>query len=364
MIRVPKLVFCEPIFTHMLRKSLYFSSQSQYTPADILNSSINGMKMVEYVKIVHDERRITYHHARDSYEAMPFEIERFTKHNMACITLKLKNYGEVKQPNEINVPMNDYMYSIRVNTILSPVSHKGKTFAVPWKIFAHEPEKTCYGNFDPYIHRFVSEPQYLHIGLTFSYKRFQLKEWPHGSECIDYKKDTAYESQAHCFEACYKAKALNKINALPSTLLGNGRDNVAISQPGCREARALDDIREDCRDVCRNPDCILERFVMEQVSAAVYPMKFNKSKTIINLHLPHKPMTSVKEEPKVSVIDFLSFMLGAVGFWFAFSPLVFLTTSKNAEKTFGLVRACMDKYGGRLLKKPINIPEVGDAMKC
>ncbi|KAI1304886.1 hypothetical protein HDE_01648 [Halotydeus destructor] len=358
-ITIPKLVFCEPIKFHLLRMPVNSQNIGQYTPSAILRASDNSTHMIDSVITDIEDVVKFYNRSKDPCHEMPFEIERFTKHGDVCITLRFKPASEIRQPTDTHIPLYRHMYTTKLNTILSPVvAEDGNRTKVRWLYFAHAPEKKCYGNYDPYITRFTQQPHDIYLGLTFSYMKVKLMGWPYKSKCIDYKVKRNLESQAHCYEECYKAAALAKTGYLPSTLLGEESDTVILAKPNCNETICFKDIRFRCGEECQYPDCLSEKFVIEQLWEEASPSNDStRRRTEIALHPPQRPMTSVKEEPKVSTIDFISFLLGAFGFWFAFSPLVYLTTSEKAGRVIGHCLAYWGKFGGKRTQLPIDIQD-------
>ncbi|KAI1304922.1 hypothetical protein HDE_01646 [Halotydeus destructor] len=356
-VKVPKLVFCEPIKDHLLRLSDANAPIERYTPKAILESCHDAVGMIVKVVTDIDDEVTEYLGKENPIEDLPFEFERFTKHDSVCLTLRLKNLSLVRQPTDVNIPMLNRLYEAEINTILSPVVFSNRSSnQVRWKFFAHEPEKKCYGNFDPHITRLAKNPRVLDIGLTFSYTKVELHKSFFWSKCTE-RANGKFESQAHCYEDCYKTAALKKTGSLPSTLLGEVTDTFNVSQPSCSETIDLKNIRLECKTKCESPDCITEKFVLEQLWEEWYVAEDVVSKTTISLLPPQMPMTSVKEEPKVSIIDFISFLLSAIGFWFAFSPLVYLATSAKVQRAIGQLVLCAGRLQGKLIKPNSDLHE-------
>ena len=108
---------------------------------------------------------------------------------------------------------------------------------------------------------------------------------------------------------------------------------------------------DSCMDRCRAPDCVRTNFVPTLMATSARhgevlrntadtttnkTMTMTQQKTIFPLVLlaPPIPDMTYEAKPKITLIDYLTYISSCANFWLGFSPLVFFLTNGTLRKLF------------------------------
>lgn len=164
------------------------------------------------------------------------------------------------------------------------------------------------------------------ITLSYSVYKSTLMKYPYKTNCIDYE-DREFESQFQCIDSCVTKEYESRLTFNPFTTLT--RDPAATVPNITQVANSFDDVTfidELCNDKCKEPDCKSVLFVPKIVGTT------ESEDFEYELYLSVDPVISTKLKPEINIIDFVTYILSCIGFWFGFSPLVFIGSFKVAHK--------------------------------
>lgn len=143
---------------------------------------------------------------------------------------------------------------------------------------------------------------------------------PYKTECMDYNQ-TGYESEEHCVQDCVKRRILKKYNKIPfSIIIQEPLDKQIVSYKDVSDRQKAAYILETdrvCKDViCKRKACWFSVTITDSMPS--------KGQNFSLLYLiPSHPSFFTTTHAKMDVVEFLTYIMGAVSMWTGLSLMTF-----------------------------------------
>lgn len=238
--------------------------------------------------------------------------EKFFKNGKICYA-----FGSSK---ELHLAMSTRKEVMRVNVRTE--------YLVPVKNKRNEDEENFAHIMPPNSHLFNIGGYDFGGGVLYRliYRRTRtLLLKPPYQDCWDYK-EFGFESRRHCYEACLANQTIARLGKVDIKL-------VALTPhkyPLCRNCTTEEDDQK-CVNQCQTRDCEDEYYETFQ-----YDMRSEDGSSGIRLDPDRRVDRVVTGHPAVNLIEFLTYTLGCVSFWLAWSPMDFLQ-SEAISKVYAKV---------------------------
>lgn len=232
---------------------------------------------------------------------------------------------------------------------------------------------------------------YCVVRLVYAFKITKLSPPPYDTNCKDYRSTTTWTSKEQCFSQC-----LSEFTTQHGMILGNAvipreklenstltiipwymksldmdggkvdeaflikqadklkerlSNNATTYQP---QLRHHDQLQLDmfnklvalfphyqshwwkCKSTCHQPNCYMESPVVQVMSMQYYNKKWknhNATNLQIEVYPPNDLAVIVETRGKLSLIDFIVYMLSCLSFWFGFCPLHVAQKQRKTPQT-------------------------------
>lgn len=185
----------------------------------------------------------------------------------------------------------------------------------------------------------------LAVEYSFSFDHYRSERLPppYNTMCKVYSIDGA-ASQSKRLENCVKHQSNSTFGWIPSDVNVYDNENYLMysltvsSLTGKRlngSHEEFDRISQECKRKTRWVECIKTIFVPRlerktfHTEAEILSTDFLSNFDLIRFFLlrPSRPLIVTKSRTVIELIDYVTYVLSSVSFWFAFSPLYFLTHS-------------------------------------
>lgn len=211
-----------------------------------------------------------------------------------------------------------------------------------WYVFTISQDLTFYGNMWSYM-SLNKKPllpdrptSSFDVFISYTYYSSKLLPYPHKTNCEDYTA-SGKESRAHlyhdCFENLYLKKYMavlrldNEFSNLDSLYSLNDEKglfknfNLSAYQKSMSEDVKLFDKR--CRMASARPNCV-ENIYIPHATKNINQLNVD-SVSYIAVSAPSTPQIVTQSRPLIEIIDYVTYILSSLSFWFAFSPLLLFT---------------------------------------
>lgn len=183
--------------------------------------------------------------------------------------------------------------------------------------------------------------------ISYSYTKNTLLTTPYDTNCFNYKT-VQLDSQANCFENCV-LYAATRNHIEPKTIITRKSVDhepikVMVSNYNCKlnitefqgreELKCFLQLSQICNEICKKRDCIKEIFLAKLEDVFHQSMGEFSSRTFreATIRLQVKPLNSlsviVTHLPRITPVDYITYLLSCVSFWLGISPLSFLLQIK------------------------------------
>lgn len=176
--------------------------------------------------------------------------------------------------------------------------------------------------------------------ISFRYDHHQINglEYPYDTDCFDYST-IGFKSKTHCIVLCCEFNYRTNMNKSSQFIVSKTPYDIPIrnvvaggnmscsSLDGNRECGSK--IRANCQNACYRDDCI-KHFFMPKQSYTTYSSSNGKNLQIL-LRAPNQLTTSITYKPRISLIDFITYLLSCISFWLGWSPLGFLQNIRQRK---------------------------------
>lgn len=177
---------------------------------------------------------------------------------------------------------------------------------------------------DPFNH-------FYSVLLSYQYYRSQTLPFPYSTNCYDYTKAShPATSRAHHFDRCVRKRFLKEWQRLPSSLVLHANMNYSllftnefIDTEVAPNSTDFLRIQNHCKQMVSKRNCVNEIYVPNRLTTD--KEKDGGNGGFVGLVAPGRPQIITTSKAKIESIDFITYILSCLSFWFAFSPLVILT---------------------------------------
>lgn len=252
--------------------------------------------------------------------ALVFDVIKYYKEKFMCYTLRFKpshntrGYKYSHISNAFTLSKGFYLLEFPDNQF------DNVTLFLFVITSAHQLPRGTSDTFN-YMARHVNSDKAKIQSYAFNYGRLvtTLLPPPYETNCHDYTREN-YESQAHCYDACFTNSTVKKLNKLPFTALIENPYNIHhLGKQDIKDKVVKDRIiqlEDACEQLCSRPDCEEETFI----SKIVAEQRVSNNIRLI-LVIPNEPDIIAVAEPLLTAVDFITYILSCISFWFGFSPL-------------------------------------------
>ena len=188
-------------------------------------------------------------------------------------------------------------------------------------------------------------------GMAISYKKItrHLLESPYKTDCFDYNKQNL-ESQSHCQDNCLTSMYLAWLDKVPFDVTIYENLTEPFSYTFKYDDHQIGTLRNTCSSICAKPDCFHETVTPKLISTE------DGTKFYVNIYPPDEPDIITQHVPQMKLVDFVTYLLSCISFWFGFSPFTFLVKTKLIEK-------CHVKWFSRKQTQPKRRPQLRRRIK-
>lgn len=179
--------------------------------------------------------------------------------------------------------------------------------------------------------------------VAFARYNSTLLEAPYESKCRKYEFFYAYfggpfSSQGDCFHTCYLAEVKDKYHLRPSILsVENSTDSFVTNNMASNNRSLRNNLRwlfNKCYLICERQNCIREDFIVRKVSDANYK---DSGHMTVSLLVPVDPDMAVTAKPMMEMIEFVTYVLSCISFWFGFAPFGFFSENDVLLRAHGYI---------------------------
>lgn len=203
-------------------------------------------------------------------------------------------------------------------------------------IFLHSHNKGYHGLSDSFAEhqRFITNKttgagHQNHV--TISYSHFQSNRLgpPFKTQCLDYATQ-GLETKSHCFEKCLLQKSINTFKKLPFSVLIDSPIRLPIisKEDNSNELfmKKLGQLQKDCGVLCKRKDCFKEEFIPKVFYTT------QEENIMLELYGSNEPTIASQESAYLNIIDYITYIVSCISFWFGFSPVAFLISLSAQRK--------------------------------
>lgn len=306
-IEIPKMTFCASPENFLLPgqnlsdwdRHFYYGERSSF-PYVLLNESLTNMTIADVLFFKNAHTVVG--------DYLPLEDlmvqTRFMKNEKLCFAVQIKpDYTQMNANFETQVMKQRFVFEIQF------LPYFTKHLTEKW--FVH-----AYRDGFAMSERYIFTPNLTDLILSIQYYRADLKPYPYNTNCRDYNVE-GLKSQSDAFEICVK-KGCQNLGIYPPFLQFNEDENVTIlsefvqTREHYDQALNMSRVIERCTSRALKTDCRVEVFV---------PTKEQQSRNgRLTLMSPSHPKIITISQAKIDLIDFVTYILSSISFWFAFSP--------------------------------------------
>lgn len=303
---------------------------------------VDDQETVDYLRYW-DHKIFKYNNASVESLYNLVEIKRFVKLQFVCFSIKRKIKGTIDYLDLTDNFERPRFYTICFKPLMKPKANLAREFHF---FFMYSNSSDLNGPSTTF-----AETAFEFTSVTLGLKKFLYNLLPplYSTRCYDYTTIPGIASKGHCFEECM----LNKMNPHKmypfDVVIDPERHNLSWKRfvppdyPKQLEFMNLTQkYRIDCRKECSHDDCHGILFV---------PIVLSVSKTellTIHLYVSNEPHIRINVQSTLALVDFTTYILSCVGFWYAWSPLC-LIPSKEGD---GRKKSKNTKRGIFVMAKP------------
>ena len=158
--------------------------------------------------------------------------------------------------------------------------------------------------------------------MTYSTIELELLKYPFSTDCLNYE-DVEFESQGDCVDTCQMAKlvSLNNMQFFGSVAT-RSVDREMLSQEDLEFdngtlVKDLWNINQKCMQECRRPNCKNTIYMTKFIRSEQIEARFNLVK--FRLYVANEPVVVTKVKEKLSLTEFLIYILSCFGIWLGMS---------------------------------------------
>lgn len=318
----------------------YVSLLNETTKPRVANLTLDNILDIspEYDKLTTNCSR----HETDGYAwhevncSSAFKVTKFVKQGYTCYDYTLSSNASISYRHLTNSFYTPHVFRIIWDPLLiTQVNYM--TF------YMKSPSRQLRGNCDAFaentrdiVDAKTGESEQNAVWFTYATFNSVLLPLPYKTRCRNYT-DSGFKSQEHCYEKCVRNLAVQEINKMPfsirvtrttqyrnlTVISGTDIENVTL-------AKQLSNLEKRCDLNCESPDCNEQDIVPRIIANA------KGFKPEFTVYASNEPDITTRFKPKVTMVEFLTYVLSIVGCWLGISPLGALI----GIDVFGRLRDC------------------------
>ena len=242
-----------------------------------------------------------------------FQVGKLIKRRDVCYSLSYKDPFEFNYRAATSTSGDP----ILVAFIFSPNFLRRETSV---NFFIHSYESTFHG-----ISNSLAAERFSRVGngslalykiiLTYAeYDSFLLSS-PYDTHCHDYRPK--YRSERHCYDECHLNLSLEIQGMIPMSVIKERRFNAMVypsaSALSPKQRTELTQIKSNCTVRCQKVQCNSDDFVPILIHS------IPSQRVEVVLQASPDPLFKTISQPKINLIDFVTYIVSCIGFWFGIS---------------------------------------------
>lgn len=165
------------------------------------------------------------------------------------------------------------------------------------------------------------------------------------------------QCRSHCFDSCVASRAVDAVDRVPSSIavytdsdFSQKAIHFLYGAKNDTVWKMWQEIDRICSQKCRNADCFNDEYAPKVVST------WPSGNIAVSLYLTNQPDISTKLHPKMNLIDFITYVLSTLSFWYGFSPINCVQLCTGAERVAASgLRDKSDSRKLKLVQKPFKL---------
>lgn len=255
---------------------------------------------------------------------LPFNNKGF---NSLFVVKKMFRRLEVCYSMSFRKPHN---YNYRAITSSSKVpqlvsfsfSHNFLVRHTPFVFYVHSFDSSFHGIGNSLAAISLSPKNQCEVFLTFTEYENHLLSAPYDSDCFDYRP--VFKNEKHCYDVCHLDLSLRTHKWIPISVIKDSllkektffqSDRHTTQSPAIilRENKLLRQIKQNCTSKCSKTQCDRNDFV----PILIHTIEGDQLE--VNMQASPEPLFKTIFEPKIFMIDFVTYILSCIGFWYGIS---------------------------------------------
>lgn len=281
-------------------------------PSELLNASLHPELAAESFMY----RKLGFQMGfSDGGVANDMRMEIFFKNQRICYLFEVKSEVGIDK-NQLHTALFGYLKIGLEKTFI-----RGGYL---WYLYMIPAETKSYDVIDSLLELQPIQKPYANLTtlLSFDYVKSISKPYPYQTNCLDYKQQN-FDSRAHAYAQCIRERFLDDSGAVPAFIPISQTDDIWVMHEIAMlfPNESITEIQRYCMAITSRSDCHQE----------LYIPRLLRTSTIgryLSVQAPGTPQIVTSAKAKIDLIDFVTYVLSCLSFWFAFSPLVFLTDGK------------------------------------
>lgn len=327
-LKPPKVILCFPqacALNQVVAANRTFWSM---TVKELFEASYSPDDLTDQYRIHSNTSYGSEHQGHDNLSDTYISSTKFLKRNHICYSFQLNLDIEFYEHHLTNSFLSPRFYMMSLNATKLPCAF--------YMYYMTGPGQGFYGKSNSFAEvnrRIINDTtkEGTKNWVVMSYIRFHrtLKGPPYRTNCLDYRT-VGFKSRGHCFESCLTKQSIKTLGKVPFSVT----TEVAIDLPlitwlddrNASFAKQLQSLEMYCSRQCKRKDCVIDEYV---------PVVLDTSKSTritYELYPPTQPDISSHLKPKITLIDFVTYLLSCVSFWLALSPLSFLLDNNYVKR--------------------------------
>lgn len=151
--------------------------------------------------------------------------------------------------------------------------------------------------------------------LTYAEYQSWLLPAPYDSNCYDYRPE--YKTERHCYDQCHLELSVKLQDRIPMSVIKDRRIKSMMYgkqiDMTVEAKKILSDIKRNCTTKCQKVQCNNDDFVPILIHAVP------NLELEVALQASPDPLFRTIYEPKIYTIDFATYILSCIGFWYGLS---------------------------------------------
>ena len=276
---------------------------------------------------------------RKSYYPIPsqefgqvFSVKTFFKDRYKCFLFERKEIDRtLKYYHVMRNPINpEVIYMIALNAFMVPtVKHL-------YFIMTPNNHSLTHGFFS-FVPIALSDVE----GQLVTYDKFQrtLLPKPYSTKCLNYTT-LGFDSRGQCYEDCVQnavKKATHGTRIPPSINIDSEvkekiiafdelLDTEVITGGNETFMQLMDRVEDVCEEKCKSQDCQSSNYIPEKLASVKI------GRPVLGLSAPQSPTVSATCQEAVSIVQYLTDVFSALGFWLGISAFGFAKFCKNSGR--------------------------------